>query len=398
MSRIRPVLYNMLTIRVVHSNLMRLLETYTAAGIILCSVETIDELTAILSVDRKYMPLLRSITEKQHGEISVLRLEGLYWKIRNCLRRPILILGIFLLLILTITVPRVIFFVGVQGNSQVSDIQILDAAERAGIKFGTLRRSIRSEQIKNQLLDMLPQLQWVGITTEGCVATISVREIHPDPNAQLAPLCGIVAARDGVIQNMHITKGNALCVPGQAVKAGELLVSAYTDCGLNLRANGAEGEIYALTVRENKTALPVPYCVQGEKSGEILRCSLIVGKKRINFYKDSGICDTGCDKMYKEYYVTLPGGFRLPIAFTIERLSFFENSTVTVLGLEATNALRQWSEDYLRKEMVAGKILSAQTYTQQNEKLFVITGIYRCLEMIGRLQQEEIVGNYGESN
>ena len=96
--------------------------------------------------------------------------------------------------------------------------------------------------------------------------------------------------------------------------------------------------------------------------------------------------------------MTLPGGFRLPIAFAIERLSFFENSTVTVVGLEATNALRQWTEDYLRKEMVAGKILSAQTYTQQNEKLFVITGIYRCLEMIGRLQQEEIVGNYGESN
>jgi similar to stage IV sporulation protein len=284
----------------------------------------------------------------------------------------------------------------VQGNSQVSDIQILDAAERAGIKFGTLRRSIRSEQIKNQLLDMLPQLQWVGITTEGCVATISVREIHPDPNARLAPLCGIVAARDGVIQNMHITKGNALCVPGQAVKAGELLVSAYTDCGLNLRANGAEGEIYALTVRENKTALPAPYCVQGEKSGEILRCSLIVGKKRINFYKDSGICDTGCDKMYKEYYVSLPNGVQLPFGLGVEQNVVYEDLT-NVSDFAQITALQEAARSYLVDQMVSGEVRGASETIETKDGLMQISGVYICHELIGREELEDVL-QYGENN
>ena len=35
---------------------------------------------------------------------------------------------------------------------------------------------IRSEKVKNSLLQRIPQLQWAGINTDGCVAVISVRE------------------------------------------------------------------------------------------------------------------------------------------------------------------------------------------------------------------------------
>ena len=396
MNEILRLSYATLVVRVVHSNLMLLLDAYAEAGIVLHSVEITDELSARISIDRKYAQLLRSITEKQQGEISVLQREGVFWKLINGFHRPALVIGISILLLLSVAVSRVVLFVVVEGNSQVPEKQILHAAEQAGIRFGVLRRSVRSEQIKNRMMDMLPQLQWVGITTDGCQAIVSVREKWDDPYVDKMPLCGIFAARDGVIQSVYVTKGNALCVSGQVVKEGELLVSSYTDCGVNLRATGAEGEIYALTVREIKTVLPSQRQVQRKKTGEIQRYGLIVGKKRINFYKDSGICDTGCDKMYKEYYVTLPGGFRLPLALSIERLSYFETDTEIVMGSEAEETLRQLSDNYLCQEMVAGQILSAQTYIQQEESFLMLTGIYRCLEMIGRLQQEEIAGNYGK--
>ena len=386
-----------LTVRVIHSNLVQLLGKYSDAGIMLHSVEITDELTALLSVDRKHVRLFRDISEIEQAQIRVLHLEGLFWKLRSCLHRPVLIFGVFLLLVLSATVSRTIFFVNVEGNLQIPDKQILDAAQQVGIRFGAPRKKIRSEQVKNRLMDMLPQLQWVGITTEGCVATVFVRERHDDPQMKKAPLCGIVAARDGIIQSIQVTKGNALLGPGQAVKAGELLVSAYTDCGVNLRATGAEGEIYAFTVRELQTVLPVAHLLQGEKTAEIQRCSLIIGKKRINFYKDSGICDTRCDKMYKEYYVTLPGGFRLPLAIAIERVSFRKSQEAVLEQSALEELLGKWGKDYLHQEMVAGQILSGQTYMQQKESHCAMVGIYRCLEMIGRLQQEEIAGNYGKT-
>ena len=63
----------------------------------------------------------------------------------------------------------------------------------------------------------------------------------------------IVASRDGVITSITTTKGTPLCKAGQAVKAGQILISGYTDCGISIRADPAEGEVFAETYREMMT-------------------------------------------------------------------------------------------------------------------------------------------------
>ena len=384
--------------QVVHSDLIYLIDAYTAAGIILANVSITDELTARITVERKYIQLLCKISEKQSAKIDILHCKGILWVAERLLHRSVLLVGVLLLLLLSFAVTRMILFVDVDGNIQIPAQQIVEAAEQAGIQLGTPKRKIRSEQIKNRLIDMLPQLQWVGITIDGCTAKISVRERYALSKEKPAALCAIVAARDGIIQSMHVAKGAPLCVPGQAVKKGELLVSAYTNSDLYFRATGAEAEIYAITVHKLDAVLPPAAFVQGAEKERKTRCSLIVGKKRINFYKDSGICDTRCDKMYEEYYVTLPGGFRLPLAIAVERLFYYESTPVSSDIEDSREALMQWCEAYVRQEMVAGQILSAQTFTMPDASCAGITGIYRCHEMIGRLQQEEIAGNYGKTD
>ncbi len=375
-----------------------MLDAYTSVGIILRAVHISDELTALVCVERKYLQSIYKISEKHSADIAVLRQTGLYWSIKAIVRRPILICGILIMLALSLIVPKTVILVEVEGNSQIPQKQILDAAAAAGIRFGARKSQIRSEKVKNTLLEMLPQLQWVGITTDGCVATVSVKERSvPEAFGTPRQICGIYAAKDGVIQSMQVTKGTALCKVGQAVRKGELLISGYTDCGLTLRATGAEGEIYAQTLQEIKTVLPAASLHQGEKTGEILRWSIIIGKKRINFYKDSGICDTSCDKMYKEYYMTLPGGIQLPLAIAAEQLTFYDSSSACAAA-DASEELTQWSEDYLLQGMVAGQILSANISAQHNPSLSSLTGTYYCLEMIGRLHQEEITGIYGKTD
>lgn len=95
--------------------------------------------------------------------------------------------------------------------------------------------------------------------------------------------------------------------------------------------------------------------------------------------------------------MALPGGFELPLAIAVERLTYHDTSSV-VTADKMLEALEQWSEDYLRRDMIAGQILSADISLQENEEVSGIVGTYQCLEMIGRLQQEEITGNYGKTD
>lgn len=386
-----------ITLQIFHADLPRLIEELMEAGISVYALDSIDELTARLTVSRDSWSLLRGIAEKRNAEVKILRRQGLYWRLQAILRRPALLLGIAVIVLLSGLLPSRILFVEVRGNSDIPKNQILEAAETVGICFGASRREIRSEQVKNRLLELLPQLQWVGVNTSGCRAIISVSERAQEETAEadLNP-SSIVAARDGLIRSVTVTSGNALCAVGQAVKKGEVLVSAYTDCGIVIKAADARGEIFAETLRRIETVIPVFSEKKGEVTEVIKNYSLRIGKKQIKFYKDSGIYGSSCDKMYKEYYMTLPGGFTLPVVWVVEQCSIRDSSTVSAAGSALTDRAESCSEAYLLQQMIAGRILSSQTELEQDDALCRLTGQYRCLEMIGRAQNEEISSDYGE--
>ena len=286
------------------------------------------------------------------------------------------------IILLTLLIPTRIFFFQIEGNAAVPDKKILELAAQCGIEFGVSRQEIRSEKVKNQLLSSVPELEWVGINTAGCVATISVRERQSgDELAQLHGVSSIIATRDGVIRELTVTGGSAACKTGQAVKAGEVLISGYTDCGISIRAERAQGEVYAETHHEFSCVMPQNSVQRGEQVVEKRKTGIIIGKNRINFSQDSGILDTGCVKMYEENYVTLPGGFVLPIAFVTETCIYYENQESVAAGDLEETTLPQLAERYLSGQMVAGRILNSQVDISRQEDCLLLDGKYECFHL-----------------
>lgn len=345
-----------------------------------------------------YRRLIRYL-KKRGDTVKIVGRKGVYWRIMGLLHRPVLAAGMLFLLFLTLYLPTRVLFVRVEGNESVPTNLVLEQAQRCGICFWANRREVRSEKIKNALLGAIPELQWVGVNTEGCIATISVRErsLTQAEQAQRG-VSSIVAARDGVVTEVTALKGNALCKVGQAVKAGEVLISGYTDLGLTIQATRAEGEVFAETKRYAAAVTPNTWT----KKGEILRTekkyALLIGKKQINFYKDSGISPATCDKMYSEYYVLLPGGFQLPVALIVEAYIYYDCTVQPVPEdmLEAT--LADFTRNYLADQMIAGQILEERMTTEQLQQRTCLYAEFSCLEMIGRVQSEEIIKSYGKTD
>ena len=235
------------------------------------------------------------------------------------------------------------------------------------------------------------------MNTKGCVAVISVRErTLPEETKERAGVSGIVASRDGVVESCTVIRGSLLCSPGQAVKTGQTLISGYTDCGLYLQATQAEGEVYALTRRQLCVITP-GICITARETETVKKkYSLLIGKKRINLWKDSGIWDTSCGRMYSEYYVTLPGGFSLPVALAVDTYVFRETEDS---AMEITQyQLSKFARQYLEGQMVAGIIKDSIVSFSKEENAVYLTGSYICSEMIGRVQQEQIGEIYVEND
>lgn len=368
-------------------------------GIAIYALRRPDMLTGRFWINRGDWEKARNICTASEGKITVLAEKGLHRYLRMMKKRKLLISGMILLLLMTLYLPGRVLFVKVEGNGRIPDRQILSAAESCGIRFGASRRSVRSEKVKNALLSELPQLQWAGVNTSGCVATVSVRERSEQAErTEPVGVRSIIASRDGYLLSATATRGNLLVHPGQSVKEGELLISGYTDCGISIRAEQAQGEIYAQTVRYLNAVSPIIPAVRRATGAEWKKISLLFGKKRIFLWKDSGILEGSCGRMYKEYYITLPGDFRLPLAVCVDRYFGCEEYVSDDSSEPVKEKLRCYAAEYITEQMNAGQIVHGEERFSFSDGVCQFSGKYICREMIGRVVYEQIGETNGENS
>ena len=392
-------LSGMVEVRLTSADPADALRAINRAGIEVFHTSQEGDLTLLFVLRRMDHRRLRALARKRGERLELCRREGVYWTARRLIHRPVLLLGMGLILFLTLYLPSRVCFVEVEGNTDIPTALILEKAEACGIGFWADRREVRSEQMKNALLQAIPELQWAGINTYGCRAVISVRE-RPETETDTAPkeVCSIVAARDGVIQEITVLSGNRVCTVGQAVKAGQVLISGYTDCGICIRATRAEGEVFAQTQRSVTAVLPLQYTQKGQIQRQEKKYSLLIGKKLINFCKDSGISDTSCDKMYSVNYITLPGGYQLPIAIVTEVTTYYDTADLSMEEESAQQLITQFSGRYLTGLMTAGQIQQKFETLEWTEAVCILRGRYACVEMIGKTRHEENLYDYGEAD
>ena len=366
---------------------------YVRSGAELADIQEVDGLRILVTVRSADLPGLLALAGKRGDGTKILGRRGYAGILRRLGRHPVLIIGVLFLLFLTAFLPTRVLFVEVRGNENIPARRILEQAAQCGVYFGADRGSVRSERTKNALLEAIPELQWAGINTQGCLAVITVEERQIQSREPESGICSLVASRDGVIRQVTALRGTALCAPGQSVRAGEVLISGYTNCGGVLLAQGAEGEVFAETRRSLRAVTGAQWVLRGDFQGSETKISLILGKNRINFYEDSGILDASCVKMYTEYYMTLPGGFRLPLVLNVERRLYYGAAPGEVDPGRTDRILEEGSEAYLLEQMIGGQILEEASVPGEYQRYTE----YICLEMIGQIRYEENTEIYGEN-
>ena len=393
-----PTFRKIFCVEIVCADIFAVLSELALVGAEMQQVEIVDCVTVHANMDGKALKLAKKVFTHLDATYEIIKQQRDILKIEYVFRRLVLTVGITVFLISAIVLPNRILFVEVLGNNNMSKQEILQHAEGIGINFFARAKDVRSEECKNMLLERMPQLQWIGITIKGCVATIQVEErsVIADDNVEPHSVSSIVSVCDGVITDQTIYRGNPLFQVGDAVKKGDMLVSGYVDCGIKQLAGRAIAEVYALTKREYRFVSPKPTAFRGEIEGVHTCNKLRIGKKVINFCNHSGIMDSTCVKMYMEDYWTFPGGFRLPVAFIKVSYMDYEIRPMQSDDLDI-QWLQMFAREYLNDCLISGILLDESLQWQETDDLSVLTGVYACREMIGKEIHEGIIEEYAKN-
>lgn len=394
--KLRSCMKDQIRIKVVSADIWGSLRLLNGKEIEIFQVEREDDLTYSFVLGRRNYAAACTLLERRGDSVSIQGLSRLYFLQKSVLERPVLYIGLCLLVLLSFLLPTRILGIQVEGNHTIPTRRILEAAEGSGIRLFAPCAEVRSERMKNALLSAIPELQWAGINTFGCRAVISVRErASQDAAAQTDnSVSSIVAARDGIVESVTALQGTALCQPGQAVKKGQTLISGYTDCGISIRAGRAEGEIYAQTLRTVRAMTPANQALRAEKQSTRHGLALVIGKKRINLWKGSGISDITCGRISTEYQLVLPGGFPMPVLLICETITQGDAAESSVEADDTQRGLERFAQEYLLNQMIAGRVLYSDEVMETLPGAYLLTGQYLCTEMIGRERLE--IGDLNE--
>ena len=225
----------------------------------------------------------------------------------------------------------------------------------------------------------------MGVTVAGSRAVVEVRERveRPELIDNDAP-CAVTAAETGIIVRMDVYMGAPAVQPGDAVLRGEELVSSLMTSPVGeTRQVHAQADVTARTWYELTASEPLSEITRGDEGRSYSRWALAVGKTRLNFYRDSGKMDIGCDKIIKEYPLAVEGVFALPVKLIRETYTEYEPVYAKAKREALEARLRAALAAELERRLGAGgEVLSESFSAAESGGALLVTLRAECLQNI----------------
>lgn len=201
-------------------------------------------------------------------------------------RRAVFLLAFVLCVSLAAVSSLFLWRIEISGNDKLSDAEVLRKLAECGVDYGAYWPALSSDEIRSHIVSEMPEIAWLSLNVRSSKAEIIVHERIDKPEIvnEKAP-CDIVASKSGVIRKMSVLEGESAAIVGNAVAKGDVLVR-----GLMSSETGDERYVHSMaqviadTWYEISAQTPLLEARKTEKSGRNTAFSLVIGKKRINFF------------------------------------------------------------------------------------------------------------------
>ncbi|MBR3060433.1 MAG: sporulation protein YqfD [Oscillospiraceae bacterium] len=333
---------------------------------------------------------LTELAEKRRVETEVLTRRGLGHFLRRFRGHIGLLLAPALLLAGLLRLSDTIWEIDVVGNRTLSRTEILAALEELNVGVGHNSMHIDNELVRSRMQEKLGRLSYLTVRVSGSKATVIVRERREPPEMVEEDLpADVVAGRTGLVERMSVLEGKAEVKPGDAVLAGETLITGgLTDLQNSPREVHAMGDVWARTWYQAEAILPLEHWEKAETGRSKVRWALKICNFRLNLYFHGGISYEAYDKIQSETRLALLGSY-LPVSLV--RAEYREYTPLRrSLDQELGEAiLRERLLRWLREESGCPEPETCSFSAEVGDGFLRISMAAECLQQIGLTQSRE---------
>lgn len=332
---------------------------------------------------------VRRICRQNGIGLKIIGSRGLPPMICRYRKRVGLFIGAMIAAILISLSDDFIWDIQISGNESVTYTEVVNALSEQGLSVGARIDGLNVDRIKTRLMVESDEISWMSINIMGTVAHVQIREVKaPDAPPPTKP-ANIVASRDGQIEYLEVTRGDATVRSGEAVRCGDVLISGVRDSkDGSFSVMRADGRVFAVTERLFRIEIPYEYeekiYSQPQKSG----FSVIFFGKEIKVFKIAGNDGVFCDTIESVEMMTL-GDVRIPVGIKTVMRSEYTTVNQTHTPEEAMEIAYYRLERQISAEIPEGQILRKSINTEIGESSYILTCTVRCVEDIAEVLEFE---------
>ncbi|MDD3243620.1 MAG: sporulation protein YqfD [Eubacteriales bacterium] len=351
--------------------LVNWLDALAGRGIVLRGVRRLSHTQITARVSLPQLKKLEKEAENTSVRVRVLERRGLPVLWCSARRRGALLGGAAAAAAVLYFANCFVLDVSVQGCRDESLCQlILHTAQEQGVAAGARKTDFNRLDAQRRIQNTVPGLSFVSIEVKGVRAVIRVQQETPAPALlDLENPYEVIASRDAVIARISAVDGQALVAPGDAVRAGQTLIShivPYSDG--SVRAVHARGEVWARVWLEGEAWQPLLAAQLSDTGRKSVRRTLEWGPLRWEL-SQPGVDYDWCRSQTQQHYLLGHAGPRL----------------VTVTDYELEKEALRLDEELARQKALAEAWEKAEAQLPENAR--VADRISRCeVDDAGRLQ------------
>ena len=241
---------------------------------------------------------------------------GAYGAWKKCRYKAAMLISFVVTSLLVCLLSGVIWDIRVEGNSNVTDAEIILELNEYGFEVGQLWSSVNKSEVEASLLDSNDKLSWININRRGCVAYVKVIESDNKEEVKENRLkhSNIIADLDCVIEEITVKSGTPNVKVGDTVKKGDLLVIGV----LPEASGGGLCAAEATVIGRVSDSVSVKIGREEEKNAysdrKIYSITLKIFKFSLNIFKLYGNLTNECDIIENEVAYSLFGRYKLPLS------------------------------------------------------------------------------------
>jgi similar to stage IV sporulation protein len=251
---------------------------------------------------------------------------GVYGFLIKHRKRYGLFAAFFLLTVIFMLTRALVWDVRIDGNLTLPEQAVAEVLSDHGVRVGIPWRKIDKNYVEATILSEHPEIAWVSVNRRGTVAYVEVIESeNVGKDEKVSPICSnIVAACDGVIEEITVKSGEAMVKVGDVVRKGDILISGVLENETGVRFCRAVGTVIAHSSTDIDAEIPRQVTQKTEVSHRIAEVRILLFNFSINIFKNYGNCENTCDIIEENRDFALFDKYKLP--FSLKKTYIIEYS------------------------------------------------------------------------